>query len=247
MNNWTDPRVTEWGRKHFAESPISGVWSPDGTGLIFLKTDEKKWTLVRAVNHEATIDTLSGIRTLMFDLGYALDETDTEWDEAPKTMEEAAEIESSQKQDIANSWADEDGTKLKDMNPHETFPLYVKDNEVLLENGDTEVIEVWAYPLLNFKTGNTVDIDPDDYRLLTDDKHFMRYMNKEGVIIQALTRREMMEMGNAQDPDNLGVLIGSIDPDTGEKVPPWLWGTYCQRINEALIGVKMIVAAQEEE
>lgn len=233
MSNWTDHRVTEWAKDHFANAPVSGVWAPDGTGLIFLKIEEKKWSLMRAVDHEATRDTLSGIRALMFDLGYTLDEEETLWDNAPETMEDAMEIEASQKKDIANSWADEDGMKLSEMNPEVAFPVFIEEKEVLLEEGDTETIDVWAYRLLNPSTQKTVDIDPDDYRLLVDDQHFMRYRNNEGTVFQALTRREMMEYGNDK---LLGVVIGSECPDTGERVPPWLWGTYCRRLSSYELG-----------
>jgi hypothetical protein len=143
-------------------------------------------------------------------------------------MEDAMEIEASQKKDIANSWADKDGMKLSEMNPEEAFPVFIEEKEVLLEDGETETIDIWAYRLLNPSTQKTVDIDPDDYRLLVDDRHFMRYRNEQGTIFQALTRKEMMEYGDAK---MMGVVVGSECPDTGERVPPWLWGTYCRRLS----------------
>ncbi len=237
MSNWTDKRVEDWAREHFANAPVSGVWAPDGTGLIFLKAEERKWELVRAVDHDASKDTLSGIRALMFDLGYSLKEDDVEWDPAPETMEEANAIEESQRQDVANSWADEDGTKLIDMNPHNTYPKFLEEKEVLLDNGETETIEIWTYPLMNPNTGKEVQLDPDDYRMLTDDRHFMRFMNSEGTVYQALTRREIMDLANATargtviTKDVIGFLdsevVGSIDRQTLEKVPRWMWGTIC--------------------
>ena len=42
MSNWTDKRVEDWAREHFANAPVSGVWAPDGTGLIFLKTEKER-------------------------------------------------------------------------------------------------------------------------------------------------------------------------------------------------------------
>ena len=249
MSNWTDKRVEDWAREHFADAPVSGVWAPDGTGLIFLKTEERKWELVRAVDHDASKDTLSGIRTLMFDLGYSLKEDNVNWDEAPETMEEAYAIEESQKQDVANSWADDDGTKLIDMNPHNTYPKFLHEKEVLLDNGDTETIEVWTYPLMNPNTGKEVQLDPDDYRMLTDDKHFKRYRNEEGNVYQALTRREMMNEGNFHAmrenddiPDgeeyifDFGFVVGNIDRNTGGKVPSWMWGTFCRRLSSSELG-----------
>ena len=230
MSNWTEKRVEDWAKEHFANTPVSGVWAPEGTGLIFLKTDERKWELVRAVDLDATKDTLSGIRALMFDLGYSLNEDNVEWDAAPETMEDALAIEESQKQDIANSWADEDGTQLIEMNPEGTFPRFIGMRGIQSDKGDTKEVELWTYPLLNPNTGEEVELDPDDYRMLTNDKCFMRYKNSEGAIFQVLTRKEMMTEGDKGDYAE-GELVGSRDRDTGEKVPSWLWGTYCKRVS----------------
>ena len=39
----------------------------------------------------------------------------------------------------------------------------------------------------------------------------------------------MVEMADAENPE-LGVVLGSKDPDTGERVPSWMWGTYCMSV-----------------
>ncbi len=228
MSNWTDPRVVDWAKEHFAHSPLGGVWSPDGTGLIFLKVGDTEWALNRAVQHPACIETLHGIRTLMFDLGYNLDETSTQWDDPPESLEEAQRLEVEQKKQIASSWADKDGTKLIDMDPYNSFPEFKRTEDMLLEGGDTREVEIWAYKLLNPNTGKHIEIDPDDFHLLTGDKFFMRYMNREGDIVQALTRGEMVEFA---DEGKQGLLIGTVDPITKEKVPTWLYGTYCKVID----------------
>ncbi len=233
MSNWTENRVVDWARDHFSATPISGVWAPDGTGLVFSKSGRRSWTLLRAVDHTTVRETLSGIRALMFDLGYTLSDEETIWDEAPKTREEAEEIEAMQKRDIANSWTDTDGTMLKDMDPYNSFPRLVGTREVESVDGEMVETEIWAYPLVNPNTGTEVELDPEDFRLLTDDRHFMRYKNSMGTVFQALTRKEMMDEADmVRDAD--GELVGRVDRDTGERVPSWLWGTYCKRFSDNL-------------
>ena len=238
MVNWTGKRVEDWAKDHFANCPISGVWAPDGTGLIFLKAEQKKWKLIRAIDHETTIQALSGICTLMFDLGYSLEENDVMWDEAPQTMEEAAEIEASQKRDIANLWTDEDGMKLREMNPYDAFPVIIGKKEVQLDEGKIDSLDLWAFPLTNPLTGRVTKLDPGDYRLLTDDRHYMRFRNSEGTVYQALTRKEIMNLADATARDGEvktmeiidftgSEIVGSIDRQTLEKVPSWMWGTIC--------------------
>ena len=102
------------------------------------------------------------------------------------------------------------------------------------------MIEVWVYSLDCPDCDANINIDPDDYHLLTDDRLFMRYKNNEGTIMQALTRREMMIMG---DTGELGALVGTVDPHTGEYVPPWLWGTYCSIGSEEEVKINL----EEEE
>jgi len=228
LSNWTDPRVVDWAKDHFQNSPQGGVWSPDGTGLIFMKSSDKEWILNGAIQHPACIETLHEIRALMLDLGYNLDEKNASWREAPESLEEAQLLEMEQKKQIAMSWADKDGTKLIDMKPFDVYPEYMRTEDVLLEGGDVQKVEIWAYRLLNPNTGEHVEIDPDDYHLLTDDKSFMRYMNKEGNVVQALTRKGMVD---AADNDQLGILVGTVDPKTKEKIPPWLYGTYCKVVD----------------
>ena len=84
---------------------------------------------------------------------------------------------------------------------------------------------------MDCECGEKLSIDPDDYHLMAGDALFMRYKTAEGAIRQAMTRRQMMQMG---DEGALGLLVGTKDPDTKEKVPPWMWGTYCMTFEDTL-------------
>ena len=79
--------------------------------------------------------------------------------------------------------------------------------------------------MVPYENGDDIAMNPDDYNLLAGDDLFMRYKNDYG-FVRALTRQQMFEMSNNGE---LGVLVGSECPDTGAKVPPWMWGTYCDR------------------
>ena len=222
MVNWTSNRVVEWGREFFANTPVSGVWAPEGTGLFFQKTGGGSWSLVRAIDDRGTRETLRGINALMFDLGYLLSEEGANWEKAPESKEEMREFENREREEIANSWCDDDGMKLRDMRPSETFPRFVEE----LEGDDGSSRPIWAYYLINENTGRETALDPDDYRYLTDDRHFMRFMNAEGVVFQALTRKEMMELADQGRQDEM-ITVGTRCPETNERVPPWMWGTCC--------------------
>jgi len=55
----------------------------------------------------------------------------------------------------------------------------------------------------------------------------MRYKSDEDTYMVAMTRQQMYDTAQTGE---LGVLVGSECPDSGEKVPPWMWGSYCKRV-----------------
>ena len=55
----------------------------------------------------------------------------------------------------------------------------------------------------------------------------MRYKADEDTFMVAMTRQQMYDTA---ENGELGVLVGSECPDSGMKVPPWMWGTYCKRV-----------------
>ena len=232
-----DSELMKWAKKHFAEMKVGGVWMPEGSGLTYQKIDEKKWKLVRMVDNEQTKSNHDRMRVLMFDTGYIIEDEDAEVVPEPRTMEEAQIQEMQMKREIAQTWADSDGTLLIDMDLKNVWPEYIEDREIMLDNGDTTSVEIWAYRAINPNTGGVVSIDPDDYHMLMGDQYFMRFCishDEERVQFRALSRQEMVEY---IDAGNEGIGIGSkikVHFKHGvveDKVPPWMWGTYCEEIH----------------
>ena len=154
-----------------------------------------------------------------------MNEAMKKWMDAKVGQLEAQAQELEIKRKIAQGWADKDGTLLVDMNLDAAYPRFVEEKEVLLDNGNTITVEIWEYPLLNPNTGEMISIDSEDYRLLMGDDRYMQYMNKRGELMIALSRAEMQKAIKEGDQ---GVIVGITDPNTGEKVPPWMYGTYCE-------------------
>lgn len=227
-----DSELMKWAKKHFAEMKVGGVWMPEGSGLTYQKIDEKKWKLVRMVDNEQTKSNHDRMRVLMFDTGYIIEDEDAEVVPEPRTMEEAQIQEMQMKREIAQTWADSDGTLLIDMDLKNVWPEYIEDREIMLDNGDTTSVEIWAYRAINPNTGGIVSIDPDDYHMLMGDQYFMRFKSivprvagTDYHVYSALSRQDMVEF---IDAGGQGEGIGSKLGDTIDgKVPPWMWGTYC--------------------
>ena len=216
--------MKRWMREHFANMVEGGIWMPESAGVTYQKKDSKTLSLIRLVDSEGVRDNHERIKAVAWDLGYTVKDDEAEIVPEPSSQIEAQVQELEMKRKVAQGWADEDGTLLIDMNVDAVYPRFVEDREVLLDNGDTTSVEIWEYSLLNPNTEETLSIDPDDYCLLMGDDRFMQYMNENGELLIALSRAEMVK---AIDEGDNGVIIGTTDPHTGERVPPWMYGTYC--------------------
>ena len=231
--------MIEWAKKHFAEMSIGGIWMPEGSGLTYQKLEETrtgkgsaKWRLVRRIDNEQTLSNHEKMKVLMFDAGFICEDKDAEVIPEPRSMEEAQIQELQMKREIAQTWADTDGTLLIDMDLENVWAEYIEDKEVMLDNGETTSVEIWAYRPTNPNTGEVVSIDPDDYHMLMGDQYFMRFKSivpsvagTDYHVYSALSRQDMVEF---IDAGGQGEGIGSKLGDTIDgKVPPWMWGTYC--------------------
>jgi len=150
------------------------------------------------------------------------------------SAEEAFRQEMQERQAVAASWTTPEGTPLSELPLEDAYPKYLGDRHVLLDNGDTHTVEDWGVvvPYVHNKFVETITMNPDDYNLLAGDALFMRYRilheNSDHYMV-AMTRQQMFEMAEAFGSHS-GILVGSTCPITGDKVPPWMWGTCCMKV-----------------
>ena len=215
--------MKRWMREHFANMVEGEIWMPESAGVTYQKKDSKTLSLIRLVDSEGVRDNHERIKAVAWDLGYTVKDDEAEIVPGPSSQIEARVQELEMQRKVAQGWADKDGTLLVDMNLDAAYPRFVEDREVLLDNGNTTSVEIWEYSLLNPNTEETLSLDPDDYHLLMGDDRYMQYMNENGELLIALSRAEMIQ---AID-EGYGVLVGTTDPYTDERVPPWMYGTYC--------------------
>lgn len=230
-DNWKpNKELIEWAKAHTKEMSVGGIWMPEGSGLTYIKVDDDTWKLNSMVDNDEAKDNHNRMKVLMFDVGVKVLDDEAEILPMPENTNDAYRQELAVKQQIAQSWADKDGTRLLDMGLENSWPEYVEDKEILLDDGETKSVEIWVYKTTNPNTGETVSIDPDDYHLLMGDQHFMRFKVTDPMgwhtVYRALSRQEIVEH---VDAGNYGEPVGS-KADNG-KVPPWMWGTYCEVIS----------------
>lgn len=239
MSEWKSTHeLREWMKQHYEGMNPNGVWMPEGTGLTYQKT-ENGYTLVKMMDSEESRDNHDRMKILMWDIGIQVDDSDFELIPLPESLEELQSLEVEMKRDLATSWADKDGTLLTDMNLEEVWPEYIEDKEILLDDGETTTIEIWGFNALNPNTDEYITIDPHDYHLLMGDRYFLRFRTEE-YEYRAMTREEMVtsiddKMAASDSRERMGIPRGcgvgskySEIENEQVKIPPWLWGSYCE-------------------
>jgi hypothetical protein len=254
--NEQDKQLVEWLKQHTADVSVGGMWMPEGSGLTYIKEDEKTWRLTHMIDDESVENNHIRMKTLLWDIGINMIDDNTIMRPTPTNEREAHAQELHMKREMAQQWADTDGTRLVDMDLENTWPEYIEDKEILLDNGETTTLQIWEFRPLNPNTGEHLSIDPDDYHLLMGDKYFMRFrlrsnksdeseMNDE---YHALSREEMIEYVNSKGASlsayerigtSQGCAVGSTsiqglgdklhtnDGTIPVRIPPWMWGTFC--------------------
>ena len=55
LENWEpDESMIEWARGFFDSIHIGCIWSPEGSGLSYVKTSDDEWSILRMMDHKIT-------------------------------------------------------------------------------------------------------------------------------------------------------------------------------------------------
>ena len=226
MTEEYEPELKVWALEHFNQMAVKAVWRPEGTGCRYRKVDDQTLELEHRVDHPDSINHHERITGLLAAVNIGMVDDKPMITNAAVSAEEACMQEMQERQAVAASWTNEAGVPLSSLPLELAEPVYLGEREVLLDNGETHTVEDWGVRVPSIDTESPVIMNPDDFNLLAGDSLFMRYKSDDNYMV-AMTRQQMFDMTKT---DELGVLVGAECPDTGEKVPPWMWGTYCMRV-----------------
>ena len=235
MTEEYEPELKVWALEHFNQMAVKAVWRPEGTGCRYRKIDETTLQLEHRVDHADSIRHHESISGLFSSVNIDMLDDNPMITDVALSAEEAFRQEMQERQAVAASWTTDDGTPLAELPLENAYPMYLSDREVLLDDGNTHTVEDWGIvvPYTEDESGErkTITMNPDDYNLLAGDALFMRYKINQPLTsdhyMVAMTRQQMFEVAEA---GGSSILVGSTCPDTGEKVPPWMWGTCCMRV-----------------
>ena len=232
-DNWEpDEGLIEWAKQHFASVGVGGVWSPDESGCTYVRQTDDPWALMRMIDHPTAYEHHKRFLKLFEGAGLNIIEADGFVKQPPAlTGEQNAEQRYKEKQEIAMGWKCECGLPLANFDLGNRTDQFIEDKEILLSNGDSTEVEVWSCEIVCPNCESKIRMDPDDYNLLAGDDLFMKWTDEDGAEFVALTRIQIKDMADAGIQ---GVVLGGLSPETGARVPPWMWGTYnLRRMPEA--------------
>jgi hypothetical protein len=227
MTEEYEPELKVWALEHFNQMAEKAVWRPEGTGCRYRKIDEQTLELEHRVDHPDSIHHHERITGLFASVNIGMIDDKPMVTAAALSAEEAFMQEMQERQAVAASWTNEAGVPLASLPLELAEPVYLGEREVLLDDGETHTVEDWGISVPSSDTETPVIMNPDDFNLLAGDSLFMRYKTDEDTFMVAMTRQQMYDTA---ENGELGVLVGSECPDSGMKVPPWMWGTYCKRV-----------------
>lgn len=213
-----------WAKEHFANIGIGGAWSPDGSGCTYVRKSENTWSLARIMDHPTATSHHIRFKTLFKLADLEILEGEAIHFPPPKSPEEGAKQRFDEKREIALNWRCECELPLAEFDLTKRTDVFIEDKEVQLSNGDTSPVQIWACRITCPSCENEVEVDPDDYHLLAGDELFLQWGDREGGTYKAQTRMEICDLADA---GIMGVALGKMLMGTDEKVPPWMWGTYC--------------------
>tara|TARA_R100000152_G_C6772763_1_gene199812 strand:+ start:119 stop:838 length:720 start_codon:yes stop_codon:yes gene_type:complete len=222
-----EPRLKIWMLEHFQTMASGAIWRPEGTGLRYRKEGETTLILEHRVDHPDSIHHHERMKRLCNDVAIVVEDDDVMVTSPALSAEEAYMREIQERQMDAARWTCKCDKKLADFDFEQAPPVYLNDREILLDNGDTASVEEWAIKLYCANCDDDILMNPDDYNILAGDALFMRYRSANGDWLKAMTRGEMLETAEA---GATGILVGKTCPLARGKVPPWMWGTYCDII-----------------
>ncbi len=221
--NWMNEQNKNWAEQHFANMPMNGVWA-GGLGFVMMKKSDSQISLVCAIDDPIVRTNLAGLQVLLYDLGYSYEDLDASWSDPPQSEEEMREFERVTEQLVINSWKCECGYPMMEIDVSDCFARYIETEEVLLDNGDTEEVEIWTYPLI-CTCGRRLDVNPDDFIRMHGQAKMHTHDTPDGDVIQAYTRYEICNCTD-EEREKLFV-VGDYWPDEGNKLPPWMRGLVC--------------------
>lgn len=219
--------LIKWGNEHFKALSVDAMWTPQDSGVQFMKTAEDTFQLVFMYNHPTAREHYEKLSLLLKECGYkVLQPDDVEVQTPPLNPQMQMQMEHEHKQKVAQGWKCQCGYPLANNELEKNVLEFVETIDAELDDGTTAPLELWRYIVPCNQCGDDISIDPDDFLLLAGDEAFMKWNNGEESL-QALTRNNIVDLAEAGCFDEsvppFITLLGKTYKD--EKVPPWMWGT----------------------
>ena len=232
-----------------------GLWQPAGLGLSYVKEGETKLSLISQENNPTSAQARIRMRLLIEGVGWEVDESKVQLKDVQHLSPQEQHMQEMMlRQEMAQNW------KCQCETPLSAFPLeegkwtHDGDEEMILPNGEREMVEQWSVVVSCPVCDMTIPLEPYDYGLLAGDDAMLVYTCRDNPAtkspgpaceyrLTALSRPEIIE--------HMDTINGVTDSDTnvnlfctgtifnGHLLPPHVRG--------AVVMVEETYLSQEEE
>jgi hypothetical protein len=213
-----------WGKQHFPQIAVEGVWAPPDLGVQYMRTDEDTFALIFMYDHPAAEEAHTRLSGLIEACGFKVEMPDGYQKVVPPlNPHEQAEMELVHRQETARGWLCDCNYPLANLMLEDKSDMYVETIEAEVDNGYTAPIEIWKSVIKCTNCGTDVEMEPEHFHLLAGtDIHMTWNVNKE-MRLAAMTRMQIKEMAdlNNRYVEDCEILGGNYE---GHRVPPWMWG-----------------------
>lgn len=229
-----DEGLIEWAKQHFASIGVGGVWAPDESGVTYIKQDEDTFALIRMVDHPTAHEHHKRFKILYDATDFSIIDSDDMVIVPPAmNLEEHSRQELLHNKRIANGWKCRCELRLAEFELENRIDRFMGNREIVNPDGEKVEEGRWACVIVCPSCELVHNMDPEDYHLLAGAELFMQWKDSEGGIYKA---QKPMEIRDFADAGIMGLALGSTLMGTDEKVPPWMWGTYCVYLPSGLQG-----------
>ena len=200
-----------------------GLWQPHGLGLSYVKESGNQVTLTAQENTPLSAQARIRMRMLLEDVGWKVDESPCQLVEVEHLTPEQKHIKEMQmRQELAQSWKCSCGTPLSAFPLEEGVWKHEGQQEMLLPNGETEMVEQWHVLITCPTCDAEIPTEPYDYGLLAGDDAMLTYKTSK-IVYTAVDRPTIITMVDSKLSESL-LLLGTFCPFNGDLLPPHVRG-----------------------
>jgi hypothetical protein len=211
---------------------IGSVWESSSLGLTYIRTGEHELRLLLQRNSHESSKSRARLSLILGSGAWKIDESECMLIFQPPPCNELANERAHQLSRVFyETWQCRCGSKLN----HDGFAIddwqYLGLEKSIGILGSEGTEERWLVRVNCKSCSRPASLHPEDYELLFDEFFMTHFISSREIAYQAITATEIADMVDTSTDESL-VILGSVCPHTGRRLPPNFRGTTMQLLRQ---------------